>query len=60
MTELCKFYLRLLHPKAISEKAAEPFFFEMPTNFGRIRQKTVALIFWYLLHGIFPGKYFLL
>jgi hypothetical protein len=27
MTKLCKFYLRLLHPKEIAEKAAEHFFF---------------------------------
>jgi hypothetical protein len=27
MTKLYKFYLRLLHPKAIAEKAAEHLFF---------------------------------
>jgi hypothetical protein len=27
VTRLCKFYLRLLHPKAIAEKAAEGRFF---------------------------------
>jgi hypothetical protein len=27
MTKLYKFYLRLLHPKAIAEKADEHFFF---------------------------------
>jgi hypothetical protein len=33
LTKLCKFYLRLLHPKAISEKAAEHFFFDVFTYF---------------------------
>jgi hypothetical protein len=65
MRKLYKFYLRLFHAKAIAEKAADYFFFLVFTdfsnaNFGRIRQKTVVLIFWYLLHGIFPGKCFLL
>ena len=27
MTKLCKFYFRLLHPKAIAGKADEHFFF---------------------------------
>jgi hypothetical protein len=50
MTKLPKFYLRLLHPKAIAEKADEHFFIGVFTdfsnlNFGRIRQKVVILIF---------------
>jgi hypothetical protein len=68
MTKLCKFYLRLLHPKEIAEKADEHFFFYWRlqlifenVNFGRIRQKTAVLVFWCLLRGIFfSKKYFLL
>ena len=60
MTGLCKFYFRLLHAKAIAEKADDHFFFFIGVftdfwnvNSRRIRQKTVVLIFWYLFHGIF-------
>jgi hypothetical protein len=46
MTKLCKFYLRLLHPKAIAEKAAGHFFFllasllifEMPISGGSAKR----------------------
>ena len=57
-----KFYLRLLHPKAIAEKAVEHFFIGVLTdffnaNFGRIRQKTVVLTFLVLIACFFPPKY---
>jgi hypothetical protein len=50
MRKFCKFYLRLLHAKAITEKAADYFFFFdvftdfSNANFGRIRQKAVVLM----------------
>jgi hypothetical protein len=62
MTKLFKFYMRLLHPKAIAVKTDEHFFLIgvftdfRNANFGRIRQKIVVLIFWYLFHGVFFWK----
>ena len=61
ITKLCKFYLRLLHPKEISRKVVKHFFFywrlhwflkcqfraDPPKDFG------IILIFWCLLHGVF-------
>jgi hypothetical protein len=63
MAKLCKFYFRLLHPKAISGKANEHFLFlfllasslifEMPISGGSPRQKTVVIIFRCLLQWCF-------
>ena len=55
ITKLCKFYLRLLNPKAIAEKAAEHFFHWRLHLFLKCKfradppkAKAVVLIFWYL------------
>jgi hypothetical protein len=61
MTELCKFYLWLLHAKAIAEKAGDCFLsfltssltFEMPIPDGSPKRP------WYLFFGTLK-KYFLL
>jgi hypothetical protein len=55
MNTLCKFYLRLLHPKAITEKAAEHFFV-FKCQFPADPPKGSGTHFWCLLHGIFLSK----
>ena len=69
MIKLCQFYGRLLHAKAFSEKGADYFFeFCFPKSvfwnviFGRISQKAVQLIFWYLFaeNLFFEKKTFLI
>jgi hypothetical protein len=60
MTKLFKFYFRLLHPKAIAEKANEhfisfltsPLIFEMPIPGGSAKR------LWYLFFGAYCMAFF--
>jgi hypothetical protein len=67
MTRLYKFYLRLLYPKAIAEKAVERFFsllaslliYEIRISGGSAkRQRYLFLVGPYLLHGICFFEFF--